>query len=81
VTLADELASIRGRYTAPKCQLAAWAATLDERDREALWAAIHGDRPIREVARVISANGHRLSPATIQNHRAGDCQTCRSQTS
>ena len=76
--LLDALASEPPRKSRP-CSLGDWIATLTPDEATAIRAAIAGhDRTHRDLARIITDNGHPVSYSTIAVHRRGECSACRS---
>ena len=78
--LADALDALPAGSPTGRCRFGAWLDTLDPEDAARIWALVQSTViPYRTLATTISRHGYNVSPSTINNHRKGDCGTCRSR--
>lgn len=64
-----------------RCTVAAWVETLPAEEAAAVRTALRPKgKPAHKVADTLREYGFPISPSTINGHRRGECQTCRSLT-
>jgi hypothetical protein len=79
--LAADLDDLPIRYEAARrCLFGAWIKTLSHDEQAAVWRAVRSAKPYRLVADAITRNGYPVSGTTINNHRVGNCNSCRADS-
>lgn len=73
--LADVLGAVKKPKKGPPCGMGLTLSELDDRDREALEAALR-DRRVSGtfIRQALEQNGHDLSLVQVARHRRGECQ-------
>lgn len=78
MSLADRLSEQEVIRKGPPCTVAAIIARLDDRDRDALLAALWDKMvTLRKIHSDLIAEGFAVSVQTLSRHRRGDCACLR----